>query len=321
MKSNFSGVQILAFCLVQASALNLVAQVEPGSTHQHLEAFDYFVGTWKFSGEDFNEQTSGTITWQWDLDQNALVRRMQINPNKNSPEGMTNMSVVLWDAKNKRILERGFGGYGGYGQSVWTKTSTGWKNQGLGKWVLWNGEQGTHESNYVLKSKDKFVIEQAFDLDSQEPATSRITVERVSESTAAKKNRCPWTWLIGNWSIERSSGTSSRVHWSQPYPNADYLIGEWEDNDGSKMHEIVGWQPSRKLMVSNSYGPGGRCSEIIFDEVAPKRIKGKIHNRDANGKVVTGTLELKQINRDLAKGRQVLSDGTVVTQTFRRISE
>ena len=106
--------------------------VEPGTTRHHLRALQYFIGTWEFSGVEFNRKVTGTITWKWDLNQNILVRKFHVVPEDDPQAAITNMFVVLWDAKHKRLLERGFGGYGGYGDSTWTQTANGWAQKGLG---------------------------------------------------------------------------------------------------------------------------------------------------------------------------------------------
>ena len=88
--------------------------VEPGSTQAHLRQLQYFVGSWEFSGIDLNQEVSGTMTFQWDLDRNILIHKIHVIPVDEEKDPLTVMYVILWDAKNKRFLERGYGGYGGY---------------------------------------------------------------------------------------------------------------------------------------------------------------------------------------------------------------
>ena len=128
--------------LVLALALGILSTgasaqvVEPGSTQAHLRQLQYFVGSWEFSGIDLNQEVSGTMTFQWDLDRNILIHKIHVIPVDEEKDPLTVMYVILWDAKNKRLLERGYGGYGGYGQAEWTKTEQGWRRKGIGSWVL-----------------------------------------------------------------------------------------------------------------------------------------------------------------------------------------
>jgi len=92
------------------------------------------------------------------------------------------MFVILWDAKNKRIFERGYGGYGGYGQDKWTQTDQGWHSKGLGNWTLWNGEQTVNEASYVIKNKNEFVFKATNQKEGEkEPFTTELTLTRVTK--------------------------------------------------------------------------------------------------------------------------------------------
>jgi hypothetical protein len=116
-------ITVGAMCFLQLTSFSATAQVvEPGTTQEHLKPLEYFVGTWKFSGMQFNRGVTGTMTFEWDLNKNILIRRIHAVPNDERDAAGIGMSVILWDAKNKRILERGYGGYGGYGQGKWTQT-------------------------------------------------------------------------------------------------------------------------------------------------------------------------------------------------------
>ena len=119
MSVKLNRIGLLAIGFLQFSSFSVTAQVvEPGSTQAHLRQLQYFVGSWEFSGIDLNQEVRGTMTFQWDLDRNILIHKIHVIPVDEKKDPLTVMYVILWDAKNKRFLERGYGGYGGYGLSL-----------------------------------------------------------------------------------------------------------------------------------------------------------------------------------------------------------
>ncbi|MCS5599105.1 MAG: hypothetical protein NZ707_05060, partial [Rhodospirillales bacterium] len=122
------------------------------------------------------------MAFEWDLNKNILIRRIHTVPNDEPEAALTSMFVILWDAKNKRIFERGYGGYGGYGQGKWTQTDQGWHSKGLGNWTLWNGEQTVNEASYVIKNKNEFVFKATNQKEGEkEPFTTELTLTRVTK--------------------------------------------------------------------------------------------------------------------------------------------
>ena len=189
MSAKLYRIGVLIICFVQFSSFSVTAQVvEPGTTQEHLKPLEYFVGTWKFSGMQFNRGVTGTMTFEWDLNENILIRRTHGVPNDERDAGGTDMSVILWDAKNKRILERGYGGYGGYGQGKWTQTDQGWRSTGLGNWTLWNGKQTINKASYTVKNKNEFVLKATNQKEGEkEPFTTELTLTRVIAETEVEK--------------------------------------------------------------------------------------------------------------------------------------
>jgi hypothetical protein len=189
MSAKLYRIGVLIICFVKFSSFSVTAQVvEPGTTQEHLKPLEYFVGTWKFSGMQFNRGVTGTMTFEWDLNKNILIRRTHAVPNDERDAAGTNMFVILWDAKNKRILERGYGGYGGYGQGEWTQTDQGWRNTGLGNWTLWNGKQTINKASYTVKNKNEFVLKATNQKEGEkEPFTTELTLTRVIAETEVEK--------------------------------------------------------------------------------------------------------------------------------------
>ena len=183
MSAKLYRIGVLVICFLQFSSFSVTAQVvEPGTTQEHLKPLEYFVGNWKLSGMQFNRGVTGTMTFEWDLNKNILIRRIHTVPNDEPEAALTSMFVILWDAKNKRIFERGYGGYGGYGQDKWTQTDQGWHSKGLGNWTLWNGEQTVNEASYVIKNKNEFVFKATNQKEGEkEPFTTELTLTRVTK--------------------------------------------------------------------------------------------------------------------------------------------
>jgi len=183
MSAKLYRIGVLVICFLQFSSFSVTAQVvESGTTQEHLKPLDYLVGNWKLSGMQFNRRVTGSMTFEWDLNKNILIRRIHTVPNDEPEAALTSMFVILWDAKNKRIFERGYGGYGGYGQEKWTQTDQGWHSKGLGNWTLWNGEQTVNEASYLIKNKNEFIFKATNQKEGEkEPFTTELTLTRVTK--------------------------------------------------------------------------------------------------------------------------------------------
>ena len=291
--------------------------VEPGSTQAHLRQLQYFVGSWEFSGIDLNQEVRGTMTFQWDLDRNILIHKIHVIPVDEKKDPLTVMYVILWDAKNKRFLERGYGGYGGYGQAEWTRTEQGWRRKGIGSWVLWNGQEITVDASFTITNKDQFVLQGTVDKKDEGPFKTDLKVTRLSGKPVGAK--APWRWLLGHWKQETSDGKTGTMYWYKPYRDADHLIGQWQQSDGTRLTEVAGWRPDTQTLVSQSYGSDGQYFDVTFNEVSRLRMKGPFHRRLADGTTQSGTFEIKQVNENTAQVREVATDGTVVTADFERV--
>ena len=143
----------------------------------------------------------------------------------------------------------------------------------------------------------------------------------ASSSSKPLYKEVPWDWLLGHWNIENSEGKKTKVHWWQPDPKSDYLLGKWEHEDGTWETQLVGWRQDTQTLSSHSYGSNGTYGEIKFTEfTGRKKMKGTFRRREGDGKIVTGTFEAHQISDGLVHTRQVLSDGTVMTGKTTRVS-
>ena len=143
----------------------------------------------------------------------------------------------------------------------------------------------------------------------------------ASSSSRPLYEKVPWDWLLGHWDIENSDGKKTKVHWWQPDPKSDYLIGKWEHEDGTLTMELAGWRQDTQTLLSHNYGSNGMYTEINFTEFMGRRkMKGSLRGQGSDGKIVSGTFEVHQVSDGLVHTRQVQSDGTVVTGKMTQVS-
>lgn len=131
--------------------------------------------------------------------------------------------------------------------------------------------------------------------------------------------RCPWIWMLGQWKVERSDGTSAVVTWKQPRRDVDVLHGEWKESDGTVRTETVGWQTDRNRLISNSYGPSGVFFAVSFNDVKDKAMSGFFRSRALSGKVTFGRVELNRISDSEVRSKLTDNNGDVVTGVFTRM--
>ncbi|MDG1890171.1 MAG: hypothetical protein P8L18_02580 [Verrucomicrobiota bacterium] len=151
-----------------------------------------------------------------------------------------------------------------------------------------------------------------------------IKMTRVPSRKSGKRTNyknVPWDWLLGHWSIDNSDGTKTKVHWWQPDPESDYLIGKWEHEDGTWQMEIVGWREDTQTLSALHHGSNGLYVESSFTEFLGRRkMKGSFRRREGSGKIVRGSIEIHRVRDDLVHTRLVHSDGTIVTEKMTQVS-
>ena len=147
--------------VIAASAV--VGQLdESGSTREHLKELQYFVGEWKYEGEDAGETVTGETRAEWINDKSfVLVRSVTKQPDGTQ---MHFTEVIGWDPVKKQVRSWGFGGLGGYGQFAWTKNGSRWIMKSERPWIRWNGDRLTgttvreviDDNTYVEEGSYKF---------------------------------------------------------------------------------------------------------------------------------------------------------------------
>ena len=142
--------------VIAASAV--VGQLdESGSTSEHLKELQYFVGEWKYEGEDGDDKITGETKAEWIHDKSFVLVRSVIKRPDGSKMDFT--EVIGWDPVKKQVRSWGFGGLGGFGQSTWTKNGNKWTMNSDQPWIRWNGDRLTGTTVRVIIDEDTYVEE------------------------------------------------------------------------------------------------------------------------------------------------------------------
>ncbi len=102
-------------------SMGLVRDIPAEPTHRdHLEALGWLVGDW------IDESRDGTVrtTCRWADNDSFLLQEITVN--MANREIMTISQRIGWDPLKKQFKAWAFDSEGGYGESSWTPTETGW---------------------------------------------------------------------------------------------------------------------------------------------------------------------------------------------------
>ena len=276
----------------------------------HVAFWNSLQGRWTY---EISDGTKGTATWEVRASGSVLLGRFQ------DDQGNVASELAGWRPDKKAMVVNGFGTAGNY----WTHTLdkvTPVSIEGTTQGILPSdlGFNGAFTGS--LTSKDVYTV--TLERTAEDGEASEINIVFKRARPVAVVIDIPWKWMLGHWNVERSDGTSAKVHWDKPRTDADYLIGKWENSDGTKFSEIVGWRPDQQALVANGFAAKGRYFSVYLDKVSPDRMSGRIHRFQPDGTVKSGTFEITRVNEDLVTTKIVDgSDGSVVTETVTRASD
>ncbi|MEE3372194.1 MAG: hypothetical protein VX346_22865 [Planctomycetota bacterium] len=120
-----------------------------------------------------------------------------------------------------------------------------------------------------------------------------IVTGLVGPAFAAAPN-CPWQWLLGTWQIEEDYGFKSRVVWKK-LGVGQGATGIWEDDEGNKFTELLGWDATKKQIVSTGFGTNSAYWIIRFTEVTGTEIEGTMTYRTPQGITYEGEYSIKKL--------------------------
>ena len=113
--------------------------------------------------------------------------------------------------------------------------------------------------------------------------------------------------MQGRWQVEEEYGFKSEVVFKK-LKDGEGASGKWEDQDGNKFSELIGWLSDKKQMVSLGFGTNGAYWECNFTEVKAEHIKGTMVYRDHEGKLHEGDYMIKKISNVLCESQFKIKD-------------
>lgn len=105
---------------------------------------------------------------------------------------------------------------------------------------------------------------------------------------------CPWQWLSGTWQIEEDYGFKSRVIW-KPLAVGQGATGIWEDDEGNKFTELLGWDANKKQVVSTGFGTNSAYWIVKFTKVTDRELAGTMTYRTPQGITYEGEYVLRKL--------------------------
>jgi hypothetical protein len=149
---------------------------ESGSTREHLKELQFFVGEWKYEGEESGEKVTGTAKAEWMNDKSfVLVRSVTTMPDGRQ---MNFAEIIGWDPVKKQVRSWGFGALGGYGQFTWAKNGDKWIMESDQPWIRWNGDRLTGTTVRARIDDNTYVEEGSYRY-GDIVLTTRLKSERV----------------------------------------------------------------------------------------------------------------------------------------------
>ena len=304
-------------------------------TQAQIEKFAPFMGQWEgtseavvgFEGLEKSGQVRWQARWRWLSNKTAVEHTWSSSYLDSGQNHGSGTQVYYLDADTKQVVTTGFGIDGE--DSQWSNTgSVTFVNKGFEATFTEKTVHGT-PSIYTVKNTKRtprtFQAELThMNVDGKDVATDfrhTLTRKKRTQAQSAPKipAKCPWEWMLGDWTIERSDGTSARIHWVKPREDAEFLHGTWVESDGSVQNELISWQSDRGHLVSNGHGPEGSFAAVDFSHVERHLMRGTIRQRDAEGNVLQGVLVIERVSPTEARTRILTTDGETLTEVLRAV--
>jgi len=307
------------------------------SVNESLKKFAPLMGNWQGSSEavsGFEGMIEGGIVewesrWRWLSNRTAVENTWKATFKESGGNHSTGTQVYYMDARTHHLVTVGFGVDGK--DTQWSNTGTIELFKGGIVTKLSEKTLNGTESTYTVKNTkispqklqsdlyDMVVAGKAMDI------KHRHVLERKSKKRNQASNlipsECPWEWMLGDWTVERSDGTSARINWTKPRKDADFLYGTWVDPDGGVQNELISWQSDRGHLVANAHGPKGSFVAVDFSHVERHRMSGTISKRDMEGNITNGVVMIERISPNESRSRVITADGNAFTEVFRAVEK
>jgi hypothetical protein len=287
------------------------------------KSLDKLVGTWEITTQIDGRKVTERVELGWVNDESVLVYQGE-GENFRSGLKVRFSGILGWDPVGQTVEESGFDTSGGTFKANHKISGEKWIGQMTGTGVVDGApkvETATRE--FTFDGKDHWVIVCSDrKLDGVKQEERKLDIRRVeSGKDSSQPAGCPWEWMVGDWEVERSDGTSSKVTWRLPDGATDYVLGTWHDSDGTVLHEIVGWEADRRNLVAHAYGTNGAYFAIRFQDVQKHQMSGFLRARNAKGESRMGLIELERVSDGKSISKFISSDGTVVTGVLRKVEK
>jgi len=300
-----------------------------------IEKFAPFIGTWEgtadailgFEGMKESGQVRWETRWRWLSNKTAVEHTWSSSYIDTGKNQSTGTQVFYLDAKSKTVVTTGFGVDGD--ETQWSNTGkVDFVTKGFEVTISEQTLSGT-KSSYVFKNTKIGRQELQSELLSmvvggKEVSTGfKHTMKRVKRGsqgmTKAVPAKCPWEWMLGDWTIERSNGTSAKINWVKPRDDAEYLYGTWIESDGTVLNELISWQSDRGHLATNGHGPNGSFVAIDMSHVERHMMSGTLSKRDTEGNLLNGVVLIERVSPTEARTKIITTDGKTVTEVLKAV--
>ena len=298
----------------------LCADSLPDHIRQQL---DQLVGVWDITIEFHDRVAKENARIRWTEDERVL-RYEGNGMSFTSAENSRFYGLFGWDDSSQLVREFGVTSQGGTFISEHRITETAWSDAVVSTSVQ-DGEVivDRFQRHLHFGSEDEWMLTADHRTVNEKPEPGfKVSFRRIEPRQGflpRQSDACPWEGMLGNWTIQRSDGTSASVHWSKPRENVDYLTGRWNESTGVVVDEFVSWQPDRGHLVVNAYRSDGGFVRIDFDQVERHKMRGTISDRDLQGQLRTGVVMISRLSKDESRAKAIMTDGSVVEEAMRRV--
>lgn len=211
---------------------------------------------------------------------------------KDDGEKLSELSMVGWEPKSKRIQQWGFGGYGGHGVLNWTQQNEKkWVVQRKQPWTLWDGRSALGNTEISLIDANTFHEQGTFKVGDEEVAISLINKRRTPAEQLPQRAREYLANLVGDWTMTGSAGDEMfEADFSYTWQAAGCVTwkASWRAPNNSQFgtafgNGILGWDPKTEEIVEHSFWSDGDRNSWRAKFDPQGSLRGKIEGLVAKG--------------------------------------
>lgn len=238
----FRSIGVVA--LVVAFVYPAFCQDEPTIGQQKMEALSFMIGDWEYTDDEGKVRTQ-SVNW---INNKSFIERR---------EGSFR-EIYGWDLKEKQYTVWGFGGVGGHGQAVGTKTDDGWHFK-YQPYFLANGTAVTNTWTVAPKDKDTVHIVGQF---------RNAKVDRKLKRIKPTPDIKSLSFLIGEWTGTAKVGDDeSKATVEYEWMNQQNFVRQTITFGEDKIAHVIGWNPTTNSMMTWGFGGRGGHGEMTWSKL------------------------------------------------------